>query len=113
MCKRTGKDVLNICNIANNYQAIDNFLGHLLINEEKTHYYQVISYDKNDNIIAKTTILNHKKGYKEPYDFRGRDNLYCDKHKKAFICDGDMVFYCPECVKETNEFLKKNLYHRE
>ena len=66
-------DVLNICNIANNYQAVNNFLGHLYEHEEKTHCYQVISYDKDGNIVAKTTILNFKKGYKEPYDFNKKE----------------------------------------
>jgi hypothetical protein len=33
-----------------------------------------------------------------------KDNLYCEKHGKAFICGGNMLFYCPDCEKEITGF---------
>ena len=32
------------------------------------------------------------------------NSLYCEKHGKAFICGGNMLFYCPDCSKEIANF---------
>ena len=36
------------------------------------------------------------------YNEEKEDKLYCNKHAKALLSDGT-VFYCPDCIKETNE----------
>ena len=35
------------------------------------------------------------------------DDMYCDKHQKAFLCGGDNLFYCPDCEKEIQKDIEQ------
>ena len=56
---------MNLKNIAHHYHEIENLLIHAYIHEKNTAYYIIISYDKNDNELGKSSCLNFTKEYKE------------------------------------------------
>ena len=58
-------DVMNLKNIAHHYHEIEGLLMHTHEAEKNTAYHVIISFDKDDNEIKRSSFLNFAHNYKE------------------------------------------------
>lgn len=67
-CEKNKKiDVMNLKNISQHFHEIEAFLMHAYRTEKDTAVYILISLDKEENEIKRSSFLNFTKEYREPY----------------------------------------------
>jgi hypothetical protein len=113
-------DVMNLKNIAKHYHEIEGLLMHAYETENRTRYYVLISYDKNDNEIKRKTFINFTKKSVEPYIQTKLKEDWCYIHNEEMDCyneegkhDDYRCFRCENNglsrIEKCNEDLKKHL----